>query len=310
MKATDWKNAAKLMQERQSHKATADTSQLSSLPLSKLSLDASGPPTVLEGPFVPLSTSTPICMQLQEDSPYQQVIPGMLSYSLYPILAALCTNAEITIAPPVTFSRRVINDIEEQQGRVLECTVEGIVRSTNTSLILEADDETDDTPIPGAIQYHNVTQANTGEETLEPESLQEDTRVKTVYQANGQESGLTEAQYTSDGDETEVPDINSGQNEEEDNIQEAKQNDNLSDAEETDITVQEDETSRVSQDDNYHTAIADDDLDDTVQFSHPVTEPFLSRNIRIPTTEVGCLSFTQIFQEHLQTYPPASQAEA
>ena len=63
MKATDWKNAAKLVQERQKHAATADMIELSSLPLSELSLDISGPPTVLEGPDVPLSTSTLICVQ-------------------------------------------------------------------------------------------------------------------------------------------------------------------------------------------------------------------------------------------------------
>ena len=67
---------------------------------------------------------------------------------------------------------------------------------------------------------------------------------------------------------------------------------------------------RASQDDNYPTAIDDDNLDDTVQFNNPVTEPFLSRSIRIPPTEVGCLSFTQMFQEYLQTYPSPSQAEA
>ena len=37
----------------QSHAATADTSQLSSLSLSELSVDASGPPMVLQGPYVP-----------------------------------------------------------------------------------------------------------------------------------------------------------------------------------------------------------------------------------------------------------------
>ena len=53
--------------------------------------------------------------------------------------------------------------------------------------------------------------------------------------------------------------------------------------------------SKASQDDNYCTAIDDDDLDNTVQFGNPVTQPFLSRSVRVPTTEVGCLSFTQMF---------------
>ena len=61
MKVTDWKNAAKLIKESQTE--MADTSELSSLPLSELSVDESGPLTVLKGLYVPLSKSTPICMQ-------------------------------------------------------------------------------------------------------------------------------------------------------------------------------------------------------------------------------------------------------
>ena len=68
--------------------------------------------------------------------------------------------------------------------------------------------------------------------------------------------------------------------------------------------------SRASQDDNYCTAIGNDDLDDTVQSGDPVSQPFLSRSVRVPTTEVDCLSFTQMFQEYLQAYPLPTQPEA
>ena len=74
--------------------------------------------------------------------------------------------------------------------------------------------------------------------------------------------------------------------------------------------MQDDQTSKASQDDNYHTTIGDDDLDDTIQFGNPVTQPFLSRSVRVPTTEVDCLSFTQMFQDYLQEYPSPSQADA
>ena len=60
MKATDWKNAAKLIKERESQVATADTSEHNIVPLSELSVDESRPSTVLQGPYVPLSKSTPI----------------------------------------------------------------------------------------------------------------------------------------------------------------------------------------------------------------------------------------------------------
>ena len=71
-----------------------------------------------------------------------------------------------------------------------------------------------------------------------------------------------------------------------------------------------DQTSKASQDDKYHPAIDDDNLDNTVQFGNPVTHPFLSRIVRVPTTEVGCLSFTQMFHDYLHEYPQPSQTDA
>ena len=44
--------------------------------------------------------------------------------------------------------------------------------------------------------------------------------------------------------------------------------------------------------------------------ANPVTQPLLSRSVRVLTTEVGCLSFTQVFQDYLHEYPPPSQADA
>ena len=62
--------------------------------------------------------------------------------------------------------------------------------------------------------------------------------------------------------------------------------------------------------DNYHTAIDDDEQDDTIQFGNPITQPFLSRSVRVPITEVGCLRFTQMLQDYLHAYPPPSQTDA
>ena len=60
MKVKDWQSTAKLIRERQSQAATADSTELSSYPLSELSVDDSRPPTVLQALYIPLSTSTPI----------------------------------------------------------------------------------------------------------------------------------------------------------------------------------------------------------------------------------------------------------
>ena len=150
MKVKDWQTAAKLITERQSQVAIADSSELSSFPLSELSQDASGPPTVLQGPYIPLSTSTPIHVpqgnqqimdSAQEESPFQQVIPNILEQSLYPSLAALGTSLNTAASPPIPFSRRVINDIEEQQRKALKDTMEGTIRSTNTSPTFDLDEQ-------------------------------------------------------------------------------------------------------------------------------------------------------------------------
>ena len=72
----------------------------------------------------------------QEESPFQQVIPNIPQQSLYPSVAALGTSVNTIIPPSIPFSRRVINDIKEQQRKTLEDIVEGTVRSTNTTLLL------------------------------------------------------------------------------------------------------------------------------------------------------------------------------
>ena len=80
------------------------------------------------------------------------------------------------------------------------------------------------------------------------------------------------------------------------------------DEEQQEPDIPEDQTSRASQDDNYQTAIDDDEQDDTIQFGNLVTQPFLSRSVRVPITEVGC--FTQMLQDYLRAYPPPSHADA
>ena len=60
MKVKDWQKATQLVWQRQNQAATADTSELSSFSLSKLLVDQSGPPALMQGPYVLLSTNTPV----------------------------------------------------------------------------------------------------------------------------------------------------------------------------------------------------------------------------------------------------------
>ena len=62
MKAKGWQKVTQLVFERQSQAAMADTSELSSFSLSELPVGQSRPPTVIHGPYVPLSKSTPVHM--------------------------------------------------------------------------------------------------------------------------------------------------------------------------------------------------------------------------------------------------------
>ena len=59
MHASDWREVVPLVSEQNQAAATAETEQLSSLPLSTLPVDDSGPPVVQHGTHMLLATSTP-----------------------------------------------------------------------------------------------------------------------------------------------------------------------------------------------------------------------------------------------------------
>ena len=98
MNASSWRKAADLVaQGTQANQqvqaaATADSSQLESLPLSTLSADDSGLLQVAYGTEQPLAASTPRANltsipETQTTDTYRQIIPGM-SECLYPTLIA------------------------------------------------------------------------------------------------------------------------------------------------------------------------------------------------------------------------------
>ena len=59
MNPSDWIKAATLITQQKQEAATADTDQSSSMPLSQLAMDDSGPPVVYYGMHMPAATSTP-----------------------------------------------------------------------------------------------------------------------------------------------------------------------------------------------------------------------------------------------------------
>ena len=264
-----------------------DTSELSSFPLSELTVDQSGPPTVIHRPYVPLSTSVPVHVPsdnqqtteaAQDESHFQQVIPNISQQSLYPSLVAIGTTINTSVSPSIPFSRRVINDIEECQRRALNDSLEGTTRGTNTSPV-PGPEEQEEEVINTGLQAR-IIPAETQEETLQAESLEtQDTGVKQIHTIEDQDSKSLQAQNIGEIKVPEAQDTIDTQIQ--DDGTDSQHNDK-----ECNLDIPDDETSKASEEDNYHTAIDDDEQDDTIQFGNPITQPFLSRSVRVPITEV------------------------
>ena len=129
MKPGNWKHTIQVVNQaaQQRHAATADTSQLSSLPFTELAIDLSGPPTVFMDAQAPLSTSTPIHLQItndqstdspQDDYPYQQIIPGISHNSLCPTLSSINTEEVRSDTTSVPLYQCIIQDIDRQQQQI------------------------------------------------------------------------------------------------------------------------------------------------------------------------------------------------
>ena len=72
MNPSDWIKAATLIMQQKQEAATADTDQLSSMPLSQLAIDDSGPPVVHYGTHMPTATSTPTQKEMDTHSLQQE----------------------------------------------------------------------------------------------------------------------------------------------------------------------------------------------------------------------------------------------
>ena len=213
------------------------------------------------------------------------------------------TSINTSISPSIPFSRRVINDIEEHQRRALNESMEGTNRGTNTSPIPALEEQEEEVTTPNTGLQARIIPAETQEETLQPESLEtQATSIKQVHTIQDQDSKPLQAQNIGEIEVADTQDTSDTQ------IQDDGTASQLNN-EEHDPDIPDDQTSKALQEDNFHTAIDDDKQDDTIQFGNPITQPFLSRSLRVPITEVGCLSFTQMLQDYLHAYLPPSQAD-
>ena len=217
---------------------------------------------------------------------------------------AIGTSINTAISPSIPFSRRIINDIEEHQRSVLNSYVEGANRGTNTSPVQTSEEQEEEVTTKNTGQKDRITPAETQEETLQLESLEiEVTSIKQVNSMPGQDSEPLQVQNISENGVPDAQDTTDMQ------VQDDGTNSQVN-REQPYPNIPDDQTSRASQEDNYQITINRDEQDDTIQFGNPVTQPFLSRSIRVPITKVGCLSFTQMLQDYLHAYLPPMQADA
>ena len=91
MNPSDWRKAAALVTQQKKEAAMAEMDQLSSMPLSQMAIDDSGPPIVHCGMHMPIAASTPIGTDVhmhssqQEDS-YQQITQASLRVHYFIII--------------------------------------------------------------------------------------------------------------------------------------------------------------------------------------------------------------------------------
>ena len=143
MNPLDWRKAAALVtQHKEATMAAMD--YLSSMPLSKIAIDDSGPPAVHYGSHVPVAASTPTGTishshsSLQEDS-YQEIIPGIPYGSLYPTLSPFSSELVAPDTNEHSLSNKVTKGLDQylQDAEQLHASeanyFDDTVRPTNTS---------------------------------------------------------------------------------------------------------------------------------------------------------------------------------
>ena len=152
MNPSDWRKAATLVTQHEQEATMAEMDQLSSMPLSQIAIDDSGPPIVYYGMHMPIAASTPTDSDVhmhssqQEDS-YQQIIPGIPQGSLNPTLLSLSLGAVASDTKVQSLCDKVTKGLdkylqEAEQLHALEVNYfDGTARPTNTLLMSEATEQ-------------------------------------------------------------------------------------------------------------------------------------------------------------------------
>ena len=79
MNPSDWRKAATSVTQHKQEAAMAETDQLSSIPLSQIAIDDSGPPVVHYGSHMPVAASTPMGTIAHMHSSQQFIIISIIT---------------------------------------------------------------------------------------------------------------------------------------------------------------------------------------------------------------------------------------
>ena len=295
MNPSNWRKASALVSQHKQAATTAETDQLSSIPLSKISIDDGSPLVLHYGSHMPIAASTPTCTAThvqsspQQDS-YQWIIPGIPQGSLYPTLSSLSSGPVAPATNEHSLHNKVTKGLDQylQEAEQLRTSehnyFDGIIRSTNTSPILEVEEQVDQTSqnnlVPAKQEFINEKYTRVSKDRHQLFSQWKAVSNSILHQGINLDANL--------------PD---------DQLQDKEKEDPV----EQDIPVYDTE---VSQDEYYSTAI--DVIADsmTTKMGKPVIEPFTTDDVMIPNEKVGCIFVTICLQKYLEEYLPSSEKQA
>ena len=156
MNPSHWRKAATWVTQHKQVATMAETDQLSSMPLSQIAIDDSGPPVVHYGSHMPVAASTPTCTTVhmhssQQEDLYQQISPGIPQGSLYPTLSSLSSGLVASDTNAHSLSDKVAKGVDQYLQDVEQlCALEinyfdDTARPTNTSLMSEMVEQVNET---------------------------------------------------------------------------------------------------------------------------------------------------------------------
>ena len=270
------------------------------MPLSEISIDDSGPLVVHSGSDVPVAASTPtgttahVQSSLHEDS-YQEIIPGIPKGSLYPTLSSLSSGPVAPATNEHSLHNRVTKGLDQYlQDTEQLCASEdnyfdGTIRSTNTSPMLEVEEQVDQT------SQNNLFPAK-------QESIDEKESAINILESQKIDTGYS-SPWWAVSNSISHQGIDLDANLPDDQLQDEEEQDPV----EQDTVVYD---TGVSQNEYDSTAI--DIIADimTIQMGKPVTEPFTTDDVMIPNEKVGCVFVTIHLQQYLEEYLPTPDKQA